>query len=78
MIRCSVRDLSLNKVILPGVMRGRKGGSCAQFTTIKDGKSRITIITFRVSQFTKNNIVNEEQKKNCESLHELHGLGARN
>ena len=39
------------------------GGSCAQFTAIKDGKSRITIITFRVSQFTENNIVNEEQRR---------------
>ena len=28
----------------------------------RDGKSRITIITFRVSQFTENNIVNEEQR----------------
>ena len=33
------------------------------FTAIKDGKSRITIITFRVSQFTENNIVNEEQRR---------------
>ena len=40
--------------------RGRKGGSCAQFTAIKDGKSRITIIAFRVSRFTENNIVDEE------------------
>ena len=43
--------------------RGRKGGSCAQFTAIKDGKSRVTIITFRLSQFTENNIVNEEQRR---------------
>ena len=44
-------------------MRGRKGGSCAQFTSIKGGKSRITIITFRVSQFTENNIVNQRQRR---------------
>ena len=43
--------------------RGRKGGSCAQFTAIKDGKSRVTIITFRLSQFTENNIVSEEQRR---------------
>ena len=36
------------------------GGSCAQFTAIEDGKSRIPIITFRVSQFTENNIVNNK------------------
>ena len=39
------------------------GGACAQFASIKDDKSRITIITFRVSQFTENNIVNEEQRR---------------
>ena len=44
-------------------MRGRKGGSCAQFTSIKGGKSRITIITFRVSQFTENNIVHQRQRR---------------
>ena len=44
-------------------MRGRKGVSCAKFTAIKDGKSRITIITSRVSQFTENSIVNGEQRR---------------
>ena len=48
-------------------MRGRKGGggrgSCGQFTAIKDSKLRVTIIIFRVLQFTENNIVNEEQRR---------------
>ena len=51
-------------------MRGRKGGSCAQFTSIKGGKSQITIITFRVSQFTENNVVKEEQRRlHIDSFH---------
>ena len=37
------------------------GGSCGQFTANKDGKLRITTITFRVLKFTENSIVNEEQ-----------------
>ena len=39
--------------------RGRKGGSCAQFTAIKNSKSRITAINFRVSRFTGNNMIDE-------------------
>ena len=39
------------------------GGSCTQFTAIKDGKSRIKIITIRVSQIAESNIVNEEQRR---------------
>ena len=47
------------------IKRGRKGGgmSCAQFTAIIDGKSRNMIITFRVSRFMENNIVNEDQRR---------------
>ena len=39
--------------------RGRKGGSCAQFTAIKNSKSRITAINFRVSLFMGNNMIDE-------------------
>ena len=42
--------------------RGRKGGgggSCAQSTAIKNSKSRITAINFRVSQFMGNNMIHE-------------------
>ena len=48
--------------------RGRKGGSCAQFTaikiikiikTIKIIKSWITAINFQVSRFTGNNMIDE-------------------
>ena len=42
---------------------GGGGRSCGQFTAFKDGMLRITTITFRVSQFTENNIVNEEQRR---------------
>ena len=37
------------------MIRGRKGVSCAQFTAIKDGKSRIAIITlWKITSLTRN------------------------
>ena len=59
-VMMTVEITPTSKTVVSISIRGRKGGSCAQFTAIKDGKSRITIITFRVSRFTENNIVEEE------------------
>lgn len=42
------------------LLRGRKGGSRAQFTAIKKRKSRNTIINFRVSRFTENKLTHEK------------------
>ena len=62
-MRSQLLTQHLSKVIVRGVMRGREGGSSAQFSAIKDGKTRITIFTFRVSQFTENKIIKEEQRR---------------